>query len=130
MLTVNFRISDALVALLATASVAHAQTPAPAPAQPQGQDMSGMQGMSGMSGMDHDKMKMDGMSGSGMEGMEKGMKMKGKMGGCMKMKGMDMSNGHAMAPSDHKMKMGCGDKESGMKMPMGPQSMPDAVHQR
>ncbi len=114
MLTVNFRISAALVALLATASVAHAQTPAPAPAQPQGQDMSGMQGM----------------SGSGMEGMEKGMKMKGKMGGCMKMKGMDMSNGHAMAPSDHKMKMGCGDKESGMKMPMGPQSMPDAVHQR
>lgn len=130
MLTINFRSSALLVALLATVSVAHAQTPVPAPAQPQGQDMSGMQGMSGMSGMDHDKMKMDGMPGSGMKGAEKGMKMKGKMGGCMKMKGMAMPNGQAMAPSDHKMKMGCGDMGDGMKMPMGPQSMPNAVHQR
>lgn len=127
MFNITFKTSIVLAALFAAVPAAHAQMPAPASGQSQGMDMSGMQGMSGMN---HDKMKMDGMSASGMNGEHKDMKMHGKMGGCMKMKGMAMPNGQAMSPSDQKMKMGCGGKEGDMNMPMGAQSMPDAVHQR
>ncbi|GBQ80940.1 hypothetical protein AA13595_0475 [Gluconacetobacter johannae DSM 13595] len=108
------RVKRALfVALLLTAPAAYARAPGD-------MDMSGMQDMSGMPGMDHDRMKMDAKM--------KGMKMKGPSGDCMKMKGMDMLKGQPMSSPDPKMK--CGGKGDGMKMPMGPRGMPDAVHDR
>ncbi|MBB2200874.1 hypothetical protein [Gluconacetobacter tumulisoli] len=101
-------------ALLLTASAAHAGTQN----DPDMSGMQGMAGMEGMSGMNHDRTQRDAKTKSTPSSGMNGMTMEGKTGNCMKMKGMDMS------------KTGCDGNGDGMKMPMGPQGMPDAVHER